>query len=425
MVYRLIQFFLALAVLVGSVLYFEGYIQDRKDQSTGDRICRRPPDEVEAWYGRHAMRRPEQLQRIERWAREHPDRVNRGYGPACSTALHSAAEFGREDVARILLARGADVDAHDEYGQTPLHRAAAYGNLDLVRLLMDRGADVDAWTDGGSTPLHKVVQLSFASSIEARLDVARALLDAGADPNAPERSSHFTPLRFAVGPQGDPALARLLLERGARLDATDAQGGTVLHAAAFQGDLQTVHFVIDGGADIDAADLQTTSLGYAAMGGHVEVVGLLLERGADPNRSGSTSRLPWSGIPLEMALLPAGAADHTVGRRLEIATLLVENGADVDVRGLGGRTFLHGAAEEGNLASAKFLLDHGAKVDAADSLGFTPLHAAVENAHLELAELLLSGGADANAIAADGTTPLALARVDPEMEALMRRHGGR
>lgn len=425
MVYRLIQFFLALALVVGSVLYFEGYIKDRKDPSTGDRICRRPPDEVEAWYGRHTMRRPEQLERIERWTGEHPDRVNRGYGPSCSTPLHSAAEFGREDVARILLARGADVHTRDEYGQTPLHRAAAYGHLELVRLLLDRGADVDAWTDGGSTPLHKVVQLSFASSIEARLAVARALLDAGADPNAPERSSRFTPLRYAVSPQGDPALARLLIERGARPDATDAQGGSVLQAAAFQGDLETVRLVIDGGADVAAADLQTTPLGYAAMGGHVEVVWLLLERGADPNRPGATSRLPWSGIPLEMALLPAGAADHTAGRRLEIAALLVENGAEVDVRGLGGRTLLHGVAEEGNLASAKFLLDHGAEVDAADSLGFTPLHAAAENAHLELAELLLSRGADANAMAADGTTPLALARVDPEMEALMRRHGGR
>ncbi|HYO45780.1 MAG TPA: hypothetical protein VEY33_03740 [Gemmatimonadota bacterium] len=77
MVYRLIQLFLALAVLVGSVLYFEGYIKDRKDPSTGDRICRRPPDEVEAWYGRHTMRRPEHLERIERWAGEHPDRVAR------------------------------------------------------------------------------------------------------------------------------------------------------------------------------------------------------------------------------------------------------------------------------------------------------------------------------------------------------------
>jgi ankyrin len=425
MVYRLIQLFLALAVLVGSVLYFEGYIKDREDSSTGDRICRRPPEEVEAWYGRHTMRRPEHLERIDRWTLEHPDRVNRGYGPTCSTALHSAAEFGREDVARILLAHGADVNARDEYGQTPLHSAAVYGNLDLVRLLLDRGADVDAWTDGGSTPLHKVVQQSTASSIEARLAVAHALLDAGADPNAAEWGSRFTPLRYAVGPQGDPALARLLLERGARPDATDAQGGTVLQAAAFQGNLQTVRLVIDGGADVGAADFQTTSLGYAAMGGHVEVVGLLLERGADPNRSGSTSRLPWSGIPLEMAVLPAGAVDYTAGGSLEIAALLVENGADVDVRGLGGRTFLHGAAEEGNLASAKFLLDHGAEVDAADSLGFTPLHAAAESAHLELAELLLTRGADANAIAADGTTPLALARLDPEMEALMRRHGGR
>jgi hypothetical protein len=125
-----------------------------------------------------------------------------------------------------------------------------------------------------------------------------------------------------------------------------------------------------------------------------------------------------------MALLSPGGADQAAGDRIEIAALLVEHGADVHLRGLGGRTLLQGAAEEGNLASARFLLDHGAEVGAADSLGVTSLHAAADNAHLPLAELLLSRGADPNAIAADGTTPFALAHLDPEMEALMR-HGDR
>ncbi len=73
------------------------------------------------------------------------------------TPLHSAALEGKKDIAELLLAKGADVNARnkykDEYGLTPLHMAANNGHKDIVELLLANGADVNAKDNRGWTPL--------------------------------------------------------------------------------------------------------------------------------------------------------------------------------------------------------------------------------------------------------------------------------
>jgi len=70
------------------------------------------------------------------------------------TALHYAAWFGHKDVAELLLAGKAKVDAKANNGVTPLHWAAEKGHKDVVELLLASGAAVDARSLNGSTPLH-------------------------------------------------------------------------------------------------------------------------------------------------------------------------------------------------------------------------------------------------------------------------------
>jgi ankyrin repeat protein len=66
--------------------------------------------------------------------------------------LHSAAAARRDEVARMLIDAGADVNATQEGGYTPLHAAAQNGDVELIDLLLDRGARLDARTDKGETP---------------------------------------------------------------------------------------------------------------------------------------------------------------------------------------------------------------------------------------------------------------------------------
>jgi ankyrin repeat protein len=65
--------------------------------------------------------------------------------------LHSAVAGGDEGIVADLLARGADVEARQEFGFTPLHNAAAEGNETIIRLLLDRGADRSARSETGKT----------------------------------------------------------------------------------------------------------------------------------------------------------------------------------------------------------------------------------------------------------------------------------
>lgn len=94
------------------------------------------------------------------------------------TLLHLAAFFSGADAVRLLIARGADLDARGTGWMrgTALHSAASARDPGAVRALLDAGADPDARQAGGFTPLHAAAQNGDAESVHA-------LLDAGADPS--------------------------------------------------------------------------------------------------------------------------------------------------------------------------------------------------------------------------------------------------
>ena len=191
------------------------------DLMTGNRACGAAPSEIRAWSGTHRTRRVQDAIDLQKWIERHPDRVNRQYGAFCDTPLHSAARFGREDLAALLIAAGANVEAANELNARPLHTSATYGHSTVVKLLLARGADVNARGPGGKTPLHAAAfGVGQGSDIEARVEVARLLLAAGADVNAREPGSGFMPLRYATSFESrNTAMADLLLSYGADQNA--------------------------------------------------------------------------------------------------------------------------------------------------------------------------------------------------------------
>ena len=158
-------------------------------------------------------------------------------GPALD--VFEAASLGDVDrLGELLDADPASATAYSADGFTALHFPAFFGGVECARVLLARGADVDAhgrgWMTG--TPLN-----SAAAGRHA--DVARLLLDGGADPDA-RQGSGWTPLHSAAH-NGDGGMVALLLAHGADPAATNDDGATVLSMAEEGGNEDVIARVRD------------------------------------------------------------------------------------------------------------------------------------------------------------------------------------
>jgi ankyrin repeat protein len=137
---------------------------------------------------------------------------------------------------------GADINAANDYGDTPLHSAAYLGLTEKVRLLLKNKADVSRRTLRGETPL------LYAARPEGYPETVLALLEGGADVNAADNFG-MTPLHGAAM-IGDVDVARVLIEKGrADVNLQSLAGYTPLHIAAQSGKAEFVQFLLDNGAD--------------------------------------------------------------------------------------------------------------------------------------------------------------------------------
>jgi hypothetical protein len=225
----------------------------------------------------------------------------------------------------------------------------------------------------------------------------------------------------AVTRQNSPRLVRYVLSRGITPNARDSMGDTALTAVAgnAQGEYQEVlGILIDAGADPDGADRDGVTPFHKAVRSFslqdvepYKMVDFWYARKVDVNRVAA------QGTPL------ASAAE----RSTEMVKYLLERGANTDLANHKGLTPLHVAARAAKAESVKQLLAAGGRVNAKDRENFMPLHYAVLSKSIESAELLLKAGADVNAEIQDGLTPLLIAQdaKDSVMEALLKQYGGR
>jgi ankyrin repeat protein len=154
-------------------------------------------------------------ERVEALLRDDPSLLQ-AVDPDGGSVMQQVGQHGAVETARVLLARGADVDmaAAGRHGGRALHAAVQQGGPGITAFLLDHGADPDAPDSYGNRPLH------YASSAEMPAEEAaiclRLLLDHGADPGAVDHNGH-TPRRHAVW-MGDHQAAALLRERGAPME---------------------------------------------------------------------------------------------------------------------------------------------------------------------------------------------------------------
>jgi uncharacterized protein len=331
-----------------------------------------------------------------------------GKFPGGETALMTAARTGRIGPVKALLAAGADIEARERNGQTALMWAAAEGHLEIVDALLDAGADFKTRLPSGFTALFFAVR-------EGRTAVALRLIEAGDNANQTMRpqdksaaTKPATPLLLAIE-NGHFELADALLQAGADPNARPA-GYSALHA------LTWVRKPIRG--DGDPPPRGSGNLSSLDIAGklvdHGADVNARLERGtSEPGRFTTTGSTPFllaaraSDVPLMKLLLELGA-DRKLANAVNCPPLLAAAG----VGALGDGEEAAGTEEEA-VAAVRLLLDLGADVDGVDDHGDTAMHGAAYQSWPKVVGLLAQRGADAtvwNRKNKLGWTPLMIAQ---------------
>jgi ankyrin repeat protein len=396
------------------------------------------------------------------------------------TPLLQASRTGADQVVQALLRAGADPALAHPEGETALMAAAFAGSLPTVRLLVEANADVNA------VDAYQKQTALMRAAAEGHADVIQALLDAKADPNkkahvtgleerkhADHATGGFTALMFAAR-NGHEAAIRTLIAGGADPRLTNGDGATATIIAIVNDRLDLAKTLVELGADPNdgalyfAVDMHDATSDMRARDGSrlranhdntlgaLDLVRVLLDRGADPNK-------PFVG-QLHSYTLCCGEEVNSspffraaVAADVEALKLMIAKGAKVEWsptevkregRGGGGRGMnanvgkspammaLNGgrgaafgggpgfdrlgpppfreAANREPLEAIRVLLAAGADPNAKDPAGASLLHQAVTARQVAIIRELVAKGAKLDAVNKDNLTPLLLAeKPDP------------
>ena len=282
-----------------------------------------------------------------------------------------------------------------------LYAALRGGRIEQGLQALADGADAHALPAEGDRDQRT---LSMLAALQGDLRVLRQLIARGVDLN--QKHGGLTTLLAATRDSwhGRPEAVMTLLANGADARTADNDGNTPLHHAARSTDPAVAALLLDAGAQVDALNAENFSpLGIACASGNWRLARFLIEHGARPEPAG--------GQP---ALLAAVAGDDDPGG----AQLLLRHKARVDARGLLQRTALMQACAAGNAEIVGVLLDAGADRNAHDAQGLTPLLEAARSGHTAVVARLALAKPNAQAVDEHQRNALllaCLAGAEPEM----------
>lgn len=227
-----------------------------------------------------------------------------------ATALMLAVNNRDQEMVKLLLQAGANVNLTDKAGDSALNWATFYGDAAIAELLLAH--KIDATLFGHGNALDVAMRRGHQQLVERYVDYLGKRRSV-----TPEYRRLFDAVAAS-----DSAALKAALANGADVRATDPTGRSALGLAARRGDVAMVRALLDAGADIDAPDpIGFTPLMEAARDGKAEVAMLLLERKADLRKRAGANGLELTALHLA-----------TASGQKELVNLLVARGADINAR---------------------------------------------------------------------------------------------
>uniref|UniRef100_A0A2C9K5W1 Uncharacterized protein n=1 Tax=Biomphalaria glabrata TaxID=6526 RepID=A0A2C9K5W1_BIOGL len=298
------------------------------------------------------------------------------------SAIILASEAGSKDIVNVLIKASADVHAVDRKGNSSLIVAASRGHCDVAKLLIKNKVNVNCANNFGTTALmfscrnqsgclkllldnnadvHATCKQGMTALLVAsevgNYKAVKLLLKRGSQVNHTDNSGETALMKSAKHKHKSCAanttdecsyvrIVRLLIQRKANIQLTNALGWTAFHLACKDGEIEIVDLLLRKCADTNQRNKQSSSpLKIAALGGHLPVVELLLKSNAKVNEQSNGC------TPLHIA---AQSNDQP-----DLVKLLLLFGADPKIRTKEGYTALFLAAERGHVKNVKLLIRYG------------------------------------------------------------------
>jgi uncharacterized protein len=279
-------------------------------------------------------------------------RAGRGGGAAGANA--DADDFTDDAAAAVGFVRGRQAP-NDGGGLTPLIYAARANDIESVKVLLAAGADINQTSNYGWTPLLVATQNRYYA-------LGKYLLERGADPNLANKGG-WVPLYLAT-------------------DNRNIENGDYPVRRGDMDHLEFIKLLLDKGADVnarvkDSTETRTvftnqwldengaTAFLRASQSGDVELMKLLLSRGADP-KINTLLNVSALHVAAGIGWVEGITYEWSPKATFEAVKMLIDLGLDVNLQADTGRTAMHGAAHKGRSDVVQILFDHGARVDVRD-----------------------------------------------------------
>ena len=292
--------------------------------------------------------------------------VQTEFGTKKYSALKTAAGRGNQDVVRLLIGYGADVNMRDEFGVSALIAASLNGNETVVQLLLQNGAEVNMQD-------REHVSALIAASSSGHETIVQLLLQNGAEVNMQDQE--YSSALTAASRKGNETIVRLLLERGAEVNMQGGYWGSALTAASFAGHDTIVRLLLETGADVNMGiGHWGSALVTASRHTYETTVLLLLQNGAE--------------VDMQVGYWGSALIAASIYGQETIVQLLLETGAEVNLQAGNWGSALIAASSEGHEIIVRLLLLNGADVHARGPEG-TALESATRSGHKSIVQILV------------------------------------